>query len=100
MCTYFNDRGISDGYERRIQEGLLTAEEAALLQEFHQKAKQYEPPAGDYDHEAILADPEWDIVVAAAQHAWCSIVATISDPEERTLIASLESETWKAEDVS
>jgi hypothetical protein len=97
MCTYFDDLAINDGYESVLAEGLLTRKEASLVRHFHAKADAYEEPEGDqYDEEAILADPAWQEVVAAAQAAWSSLKAVLSDPEELALVSALEAGTWKA----
>jgi len=84
MACYFDVAGLSYGYKSAIEEGFVTIEEAAAVADFHAVADTYEPPNGDdYAHEAILADPKWSEVVAAAKQAQTRLLALISDPSER-----------------
>lgn len=96
MCGYFDDLGLEEGYERLVAQGLLSQEEASLIEEFHAMAGAYEPPSGRDDHDAILADPAWNLVVAAAQRAWAALTPRLSDRDEVQLVASLEAESWRA----
>jgi hypothetical protein len=96
MCGYFDDLALEDGYDRRVAEGLLSEEETAVVAEFHAAARAYQPPRGDSDHEAILADPAWVSVVASAQRAWAALKPQLSDPEDLELVASLEAQSWRA----
>jgi hypothetical protein len=96
-CGYFDDLALGHGYGDAVEEGLVSLAEVALVLEFHAKADSYQPPAGDeHDHRAILDDPAWQVVVAAAQAAWTALTSTISDPGEAALVASLESRSWRA----
>ena len=96
MCSYFNDRNLSGGYEWALAEGLVTQEEASLVRHFHATADAYKPKGDQYDHEAILADPAWQEVIAAAQAAWSSLKSVLSDPEELALVSALDTRTWQA----
>ncbi len=69
-----------------LEQHLLSADEAAAVTEFHARADAYVSPTDDYDHEAILADPKWTRVVAAAQGAQASLLTLIDDPRERRLL--------------
>ena len=96
MCTYFDDLNLGAGYESALAEGLVTREEASLVRPFHAKADAYKPQGDEYDHEAILADPAWQEVVASAQAAWSSLTSALSDPEELALVTALEARTWQS----
>ena len=98
MCGYFDDLALEEGYQRRVAEGLLSEEEAAMVAEFHSQARAYEPPRGGSHHDAILADPAWASVVASAQRAWALLKPQLSDPEDVELVASLEARSWRASD--
>ncbi len=87
MCRYFDDYSLSDGYATFVTDGLVTLEEADVLREFHAAAYAYKAPGGDdYNHSAILADPEWLNVVSLADTARLSLLAVIKDPSERKLL--------------
>lgn len=86
-CSYFDDLGLSDGgYGWALAEGLVSADESAAVENFHHIAGIYESPADDYDHHAILADPTWAEVVAAARQAQAALLGLIDDPRERLLL--------------
>jgi hypothetical protein len=83
LCCYFNGLGLEDGYQRAVSGGLLTSGEAKAVAAFHSIFNAYCPPNGDYDHEAILADPKWNDVVLGAQQAQAALLDIIDDTDER-----------------
>ena len=86
-CSYFDDLNLGDGgYERAIEEGLLSSEEADTVAEFHRVARAYREPGTTYDHQSILADPQWAEVVNAAKVAQAGLLSLIDDPVERRLL--------------
>jgi hypothetical protein len=87
MCRYFDDYALSYGYEAVIADGLVTPQEAEAVREFHEAAEAYKPPRNDpHDHEAILADPKWQHVVAVARSASAKLSKLLNDPSERALL--------------
>ena len=87
LCSYFDDLGLSDGgYEWAVNEGLLSEREVAAVGSFHKVADAYKSSTGDYDHQAILDDPNWRAVVAAAKRAQVELLNLIDDPLERRLL--------------
>lgn len=87
FCCYFDNLGLSDGgYDWAVNENLVSREEAAAVERFHQLADSYDSPTDDYDHEAILADPKWAEVVEAAKRAQAALLGIIDDPQERHLL--------------
>lgn len=78
---YFDGLLLSDGgYAWALKEGLVTAEEATAVEDFHQLAKTYDSPGDDDgDHQAILADPKWADVVNAAKAAQTNLLTLLSD---------------------
>jgi hypothetical protein len=87
LSSYFDDLDLSDvGYECALKQGLLSEAEVAAVSSFHKTAGAYNSPANDYDHEAILADPKWAEVVAAAKRAQAELLDLIDDPHERQLL--------------
>ena len=71
-CCYFDDAYLceADAYEKRKARGMITTAEIDAVADFHRLAIAYQPPNDDhYDVAAILGDPAWGEVVAAAQAA-------------------------------
>ena len=91
ICCYFDGLAVfddpaalGDGYAVAREQGLITADEAAAVEPFHAILNAYEAPGkDDYDHQAILADPKWREVVAAANSAQSALIPLIHDPDER-----------------
>jgi hypothetical protein len=83
FCCYFDDLGLSDGYGWAIQEAFVTNEEVTAVAGFHRVANAYSSPTDNYDHKAILCDPKWAEVVAAAKQAQGRLLGLIEDPHER-----------------
>jgi hypothetical protein len=66
--SYLEQFELRDGYGCAVASGIVSVKEAALASEFHDLLVAYEPPKGDeYDHAAILGDPQWHAMCAAAQ---------------------------------
>jgi hypothetical protein len=86
MCCYFDDAFMSEenAFQRRIERGHLTAEEAVAVEHFHTLVDAYQSPDGDdYDIPAILADPKWQAVVDAAKQARQRVMPLLNEPRER-----------------
>jgi len=87
LCCYFDDLGLSDGgYQRALEQGFVSEREVSAVAGFHKIADAYDSPTDDYDHPAILADPKWAEVVAAAKEAQSELLGLIDDPHERRLL--------------
>lgn len=87
MCRYFDDFSLSLGYAGFVNDGLVTSAEAKAVEAFHKAAKAYRPPAeDDYNHNAILADPAWQHVVALADAARQALLTIIQEPAERAIL--------------
>lgn len=87
FCCYFDDLNLSDGgYDWALSEGMLSADEVTAVAEFHQTADAYDSPTDDYDQQAILADPKWTEVVAAAKRAQDALSQLIDDAHERRFL--------------
>ena len=96
MCSYFDDLAVfddasvsGDAYAVARAQALVSAEEAAAVEPFHATLDAYEAPAGAYDHEAMLADPKWRSVVAAAKAAQSALMPLNHDPEERRALTQV-----------
>jgi hypothetical protein len=85
-CCYFDDLGLSGGYDWPLTQGYVTAAEVSAVHEFHAIAGAYDSPTNSYDNEAVLADPAWAGVVAAAKRAQAALLALIEDRSERRLL--------------
>lgn len=84
--VYFDDLALTEdhgGYAARIAEGLLSADEAAVVRQLHSLFDQYKPPGGDFDHGAILDDPSWHRIVEAAKEAQHRLAGIITEPGEQ-----------------
>ena len=89
--VYFGPRsGYLNGCELAISEGWMSEKEAEIVEDFHKLARNYVPPnervgpirrlfMQDIDRE-VLADPQWQEVVRAAQRAWLRLKVVITDP--------------------
>ena len=87
FCSYFDDLDLSDsGYVSAQNEGWVSSDEVAAVTSFHAIADAYESPTDDYDHQAVLSDPKWADVVAAAQHARIALLSLVTEPDERRLL--------------
>jgi hypothetical protein len=91
MEVYFGSRlGLSNGCEHAISEGWMSEIEAEIAEDFHKVARDYISPfdrAGlfrrtftQHRDSDVLADPQWEEVVRAAQQAWLRLKMVISDP--------------------
>jgi hypothetical protein len=100
MCCYFDDAflGEENAYEKRLDRGHITAEEAAAVADFHSLAKAYKSPSGDdWDAEAVLHDPGWRNVVDAARRAQERLQPLLTDSTEvAALTQPLQWETGEA----
>ena len=90
MCCYFDDIGLSNpnvGYEGWVAHGVASKEEVLAVSRFHAVADAYaSPDNNDYDHAAILADPQWHKVVESAREAQQALAGMLSDPYEMVLL--------------
>jgi hypothetical protein len=87
FCCYFDDLGLSDGgYQWALEQGFVSEREVSAVTGFHEIADAYDSPTDDHDHQAILADPKWAEVVAAAKEAQAELLGLIDDPHERRLL--------------
>jgi hypothetical protein len=67
---YFEQFELGNGYGFAVENGIVSASEAAAAAAFHALFAAYEPPKGDnYNGAAILADPKWLAVSSAASEA-------------------------------
>ena len=90
-CRYFDDYSLSYGYDEFVKDGYLTQIEADSVAAFHSAADQYKSPGGDdYDHAAILSDPQWHHVVDLAGQAKAALLAVLQDPAELAILRGHE----------
>lgn len=72
---YFEQFDLRNGYGYAVENGIVSSSEAAVADTFHALFSAYEPPqGGSYNDAAILADPKWHAVSAAANMAWENIL--------------------------
>ena len=85
MCWYFDDAylGEDDAYRKRKERGQISVADIEAVADFHRLASAYHPPKDDhYDVAAILSDPAWEVVVAAAQAAQQALLSLLSNEIE------------------
>ncbi len=88
MCGYFDDLALSDGLDAAVRDGWICAAEAQATTDFHRRVESYQAPGECQD--AILADPAWGDVVAAARRGWFGLRAILDDPETLSVMDALE----------
>jgi hypothetical protein len=87
LSCYFDGLCLSDyGYEWAIKQSFVSEQEAEAVAAFHEIADAYRSPTDDYDHQAILADPKWQDVVATAKQAQAKLLSLLKDTHERGLL--------------
>jgi hypothetical protein len=80
VCKYPDADQLADANAR----GWLHALEFGIMNEFGLVLSDYSALCGDdYNNAAILEDPEWHAVVAAARFATQKVLAVITDESER-----------------
>jgi hypothetical protein len=91
MSDYFDEAYLRepDAYDKRLAAGQVTAAEVAAVSKFHSLAECYESPSGDDGNsEAILRDPQWQEVVAAADGAQKQLLLLLTDDAERKALTT------------
>jgi hypothetical protein len=69
ICSYFDDL-LVDSYQSCINEGLVTEEEFAIIQDWHELLNNYKSPdSNDWNSQAVLNDPKWVEIVAIGKQA-------------------------------
>lgn len=91
MSAYFDNLALNDAYEKAIECGNVSQEEANQANTFHTLAVFYDEP--DDNPETILQDPEWLEVVTSAKEFWQYLKKTVSSQREIDLMSKLEKET-------
>jgi nucleotide-binding universal stress UspA family protein len=87
MCSYFNDVLYDQDYDWAISEGLVTEDEAQAVATLHRLLDQHEAPQGDdCDNEKVLNDPAWHEIVKSAKRAQASLLAVLSNPDEKKVL--------------
>ncbi len=80
-----------DQLEQGRREGWLSAGEFEALEGLRGAVAGYAAPKGDvYDNNAVLDDPAWHAVVAAAERARRRLLATRIDAGERDVLLSAD----------
>lgn len=86
MCKYFDDLGLEDYYQTEIKEGLVTAEEVAVILPWHLLLDQYQSPNNkDWDDKAVLEDPHWQSILQEGLKALPKLKPLLS-PEEFAIL--------------
>lgn len=86
MCGYFDDAIHQDPYSKHIANGLVSVNEHAAIQLWHEALDAYKTPTGDeHDHQAILEDPKWIAIVEAGSAARQRLVLLVNE-KERSIV--------------
>jgi len=87
VCSFPGD----DQLEHARREGWLSKRELGILSELRRTLVSHTAPEGDdYNHNAILGDPAWHAVVAAAEQAKQQLLAIVHDRVEREILQGIE----------
>jgi len=89
-AAYFDNLGLYKGYEKAIQAGSVSKEEAQKASLFHDLANFYDEPS--MDPKDILSDEEWLEVVEAAKVLWTYLKETLTQAREVEHMEKLEKE--------
>jgi len=88
MSAYFDTLALDDAYQKAIEAGNVSQDEANMAHDFHLLAVLYAQPSEN--PEMILEDPEWMEVVESAKVFWNYLKATVTSQREIDLMAKLE----------
>ena len=76
-----------DQLQHALAQNCLTSDEFDILSNFRRILVEYSPPGGKYyDHAAVLDDPAWHSVVAAAEHARQQLLSMTSNKQEQAML--------------
>jgi hypothetical protein len=90
MSAYFDTLALDDAYQKAIEVGNVSQDEAGMAHDFHLLAVLYDEPSEN--PEMILEDPEWMEIVESAKVFWNYLKATVTSQREIDLMAKLEKE--------
>lgn len=88
ISAYFDTLALDDAYEKAVEWGNVSKEEAENAKNFHKLAALYMEPSED--PEDILSDKEWMEVVRSAKEFWDYLKVTITSQKEIDLMNKLE----------
>jgi len=87
MCSYFDDLNISNGYEKLIDNGLVTQVEFDSIAEWNNSLSEYDSPNNDdYDNKAVLNDPKWAEIIEIGITSIENLKPKLSKAERSLLI--------------
>lgn len=92
FSSYFDNLSLYHGYEKAIQSGNISKEEADKVNAFHILAASYVEP--DENPGIILKDLEWLKLVASAKEFLNYLKETVTSKREINLIDKLEKEFY------
>ncbi|MDP3301107.1 MAG: hypothetical protein Q8S36_03970 [Sulfuricurvum sp.] len=90
MSAYFDTLALDDAYQKAIEAGNVSQDEASMAHDFHLLAVLYDEPSEN--PEMILEDPEWMEIVESAKVFWNYLKATVTSQREIHLMEKLEKE--------
>lgn len=90
MSAYFDTLALDDAYQKAIEVGNVSQDEANMAHDFHLLAVLYAEPSEN--PEMIIEDQEWIEVVDSAKVFWNYLKATVTSQREIDLMAKLEKE--------
>ena len=90
ISAYFDNLALDDGYDKAVESGNISKEEAIKADAFTKLAYTYLEPSEDPAE--ILEDEEWLEVVSLAKEFWDYLKRSVSSNREIALIKKLEQE--------
>ena len=88
ISAYFDTLALDDAYEKALEWGNVSEQEAEKAKTFHILAAFYMEPGEDPLE--IINDPEWLEVVEAAKELWDYLKGSVASPREIELMNKLE----------
>ncbi len=88
ISAYFDNLALEDGYDKAVEAGNVSQDEADKASAFNKLAYFYLEPSED--PQEILEDEEWMEVVALAKELWNYLKTSVTSQREIDLIEKLE----------
>lgn len=88
---YFDDAVGGEDYTDLVNLGWVSQEEYDIIKVWHNTLHAYRSPANDdYDHKAILQDPQWIEIVNLGEIAKKKLIAALSTDEKKVLSEKID----------
>ncbi|WP_316845788.1 hypothetical protein [Pedobacter psychrodurus] len=91
MCSYFDDLAVDNIYKPPLDNGWITLHEYEIIKTWHEElAKYYSPNHDDYNHEAILNDPNWLYILKIGVDSKHTLAELLNENEKEILLKEMD----------